>query len=101
MSADNWAQCPKCYVTNKAKADELDKIAAEAYGKVPPEKFDQLRQDAFSFRKAITSDDNFCSTLREDYEQGIHGNEYSVSYHAGCKTCGFKFKYEHKEAVGG
>lgn len=99
MSADNWTQCPRCLVTNKAKADELDKIASEAYGKVSAEKFDQLRQDAFSFRKAITLDGNFTETLREDYEIGIQNGEFSVGYYAECETCGFKFEFKHEEKV--
>ncbi len=99
MSADRWTQCPRCYVTNREHAAELDKIVAESYGKVPAEKFDELRNDAFSFRKGITSDDNFTSSLREDYEVGIQNGEFSVGYSGRCDTCGFKFTFKHEEKV--
>jgi hypothetical protein len=99
MSADNWTQCPRCLVTNKAKADELDKIASEAYGKVSAEKFDKLRDEAKAFRKALYSDDNFRSTLREDYEIGMYSGEFQVSYSCGCRTCGFSFSHSHEEKV--
>ena len=99
MSADSWTQCPRCYVTNREKAAELDKIAAESYGKVPAEKFDELRNDAFSFRKGITSDSNFTESLREDYEVGIQNGEFSVGYYGRCDTCGFEFSFKHEEKV--
>ena len=95
MSADNWTQCPRCYVTNRAKAEELERIASESYGKVSAEKFDQLRDDAKSFRKAISGDSNFTDTLREDYSIGIEDDEFSVGYSGYCQTCGFSFDYKH------
>lgn len=99
MSADNWSQCPRCYIANRAKAEELDKIAAESYGKVPAQRFDQLRNEAFSFRKSITSDSNFTSSLREDYELGILKGKFEIDYYASCAVCGFEFQYKHKEEV--
>jgi hypothetical protein len=99
MSADNWTQCPRCYVTNQAKADEKDRIASESYGKVSPEQFDVLRDEAKVFRKEITLNDDFCSTLREDYDIGISEQEFSVSYSGRCDVCGFKFQFKHGEAV--
>jgi hypothetical protein len=53
MSANNWTQCPRCYIVNREKADEKDKIASEAYGKVSPEQFDTLRDEAKSFLDAL------------------------------------------------
>jgi hypothetical protein len=97
MSADNWTQCPRCYVTNRSKANKLDREASESYGNVSVEKFDELRRHAESFRKSVTTDDNICSTLREDYGLGIRDGEFSVSFYASCKTCGFKFEFNHKE----
>ena len=99
MSADNWTQCPRFYETNRKRANELDEIAAESYGKVSAEKFDELRNDAFSFRKSITSDGNFTESLREDYEVGIQNGEFSVGYSGRCDTCGFKFSFKHEEKV--
>lgn len=99
MSANNWTQCPRCYETNKVKAEELDRIASEAYGKVSAEKFDELREQARSFRKAIVTDDTFVSSLREDWDLGIHKGEFYVHYRASCSTCGFEFSFKHKEKV--
>jgi adenosine/AMP kinase len=99
MSADRWTQCPQCYVRNKAIAEELEKLASESYGNVSAENFDELREQAISFRKSIASDDSFCSSLREDYSVGIHNGEFSVGYYASCQTCGFKFEFKHEEKV--
>jgi hypothetical protein len=99
MSANNWTQCPRCKVVNSAKADEKERIAKEAYGKVSPEHFDTLRDEAKAFRKAISTDDNLCSTLREDWDLGILEGEFYVYYGGSCKTCGFDFEFKHKEFV--
>jgi hypothetical protein len=99
MSANNWTQCPRCYAVNKEKAQEKDKLASEAYGKVSPEVFDELREEARAFRKRIAEDDNFCSTMREDWGIGIQDMEFSVAYSCSCKVCGFSFMYNHKEKV--
>lgn len=99
MSANNWTQCPVCYEANKAKAEELDRIASEAYGKVSAEKFDELREQARSFRIAIVKDDNFVSSLREDWDLGILNGQFYVSYGASCNTCGFDFSFKHEEKV--
>ncbi len=61
MSADNWAECPKC-----------------GKGKVK---------------------DNFGTPLREDYEIGIYGGEFFISYSGMCRECDFEKKFEHSEQV--
>jgi hypothetical protein len=100
MSANNWAQCPRCYVANRAKAEEKEKLAFESYGKVPPDVFDRLRDEARNFRKDISEDDVFCATLREDWGLGFtEDSEFYVNYSAACTTCGFKFEYRHEEEV--
>jgi hypothetical protein len=99
MGADNWTQCPRCYTTNRAKADELDEGVRTAYGKVTESEFNHLRDSAFSFRKSIGSDHNFSETLREDYEIGIHNGEFSVDYRAHCNVCGFVHTLKQTDAV--
>ncbi len=99
MSANNWGQCPRCYENNMAKAEELDRIASEAYGKVSAEKFDELREQARSFRTAIVKDDKFVSSLREDWDLGILKRDFFVYYGASCSTCGFEFTFKHEEKV--
>ena len=99
MSADRWTQCPQCYVRNRARAEELDKRASESYGNVSVEKFASLRDEAKQFRKAITTEEEFTETLREDYNVGIQNNDFSVGYSARCDVCGFKFDFKHEEKV--
>ncbi len=95
MSADNWTQCPQCKKNNEAKADELDAKVHEAYGKRDPIEFMKLRDEALAFRNAIGRDDEYVSTLREDYQVGITDGEFSVSYGGRC-ICGFSFKYYYR-----
>jgi hypothetical protein len=99
MSADNWTQCPRCKEKNERLADEKEITARNSYGKVSAENFDELREQAKAFRKAITSDDAFCSSLREDYEIGIYSGKFEVSYSGQCQTCGFDFTYKYAEEV--
>jgi hypothetical protein len=96
MSADNWTQCPKCFVSNREKADTAENLAALAYGRIPVEEYLKKRDETASFRKAISSDDEFTSTLREDYEIGIYSGSFHVNYRAGCSTCGFSFEYKRE-----
>ncbi len=99
MSADNWTMCPRCYRTNKAKAEELDKLASDSYGKVSVDKFDELRRQAESFREGLAHSSDFRETLREDYEIGIYNGEFFATYSGECGTCGFSFKFKHNEEV--
>lgn len=61
MSADNWALCPKCRQKAIAETEQLRATAAEAYGKVPVEEFDNLRAKA---DLGVTIE----RTFREDWE---------------------------------
>lgn len=99
MSADNWAQCPKCKMINESKAYELDAKVLEAYGKKDPMDFLKLRDEALTFRTRIKEDGNFTETLREDYSIGIQDGEFSVGYRAGCATCGFSFSYNYETPI--
>jgi hypothetical protein len=96
MSADNWTQCPRCYITNHAKADEKDASVRGQYGKVSEDQFLRLRDEAISFRKALF-DSQFCETLREDYEIGIQDGEFDIFYRGHCDTCGFNFSYKYNQ----
>lgn len=98
MSADNWAQCPQCKIADTDRAEKLDKAAAEAYGLVSAAAWDELRAEARAFRNSLTDDDR-CSTLREDYHVGIQDGEFSVGYRGGCTRCGFLFEYKHEKKI--
>jgi len=88
MSADNWTTCPGC--TNRIK--NIEKLK-NGYGKLSEKEYLELREQM----KKITEDDS----LRENYEIGISDNKFSVSYHAYCEECGFKYTYSYEKKIGG
>lgn len=96
MGADNWAVCPKC--EQKAYEDRhklLERIDS-AYGRIPLEEFDALREQA---DKEVDEEDY--RTLREDYELGINTLEPSfyVYYEGRCNVCDFSKFFEHVERL--
>jgi hypothetical protein len=99
MSADNWAQCPRCLKRHEAAIAEAEAAVAASYGKVSVEEFDLARQRVES-KKAERLEDNF----REDYE--IYGAEegvVTVTYGGKCTVCDLSltFKHEHPLDVDG
>jgi len=89
MSADNWAQCPKCEVLEIKRTVALDETIKQAYGRVSSEKYLELLQKQ-------QSPEPLGYTLREDYEIGIHGGEFVVSYGGRCNNCSFEYSFNHK-----
>ncbi len=83
MSADNWAECPRCGGKSR-----------HAYGKVSEADYRKLLEQPRE-------------TLREDYEIGIYDGKFHIGYRGECcdlsghgfKGCGFKFTFEHEEEV--
>lgn len=96
MSADNWANCPKCNHKNADKRKAIDETVAKSYGLVSATAYSELQREA-DMRKAKLIDDG--ETLREDYEIGVRDGGFSVGYMAGCDRCGFRFKYEFKQEI--
>lgn len=92
MSADNWTQCPKCLQAYTKQREESQERIRQAYGKLPPEDYNVLILDT-----ALAPPDD--DTLREDYEIGIHKEEFFVSYSGSCNVCGFSFGYKYKQEV--
>lgn len=92
MSAKNWNKCPKCEMRATGKLAEMQKSAADAYGKVDLNKYIEMLREADSPIK-------IGETLREDYELGIDGTAFMVSYRASCDKCGFEFKYKTSVAI--
>ncbi len=92
MSADNWANCPKC-VEEATKQWKRDKEKLdESYGKVSAERYlEQVRL----FPKSTI----YRVTLREDYNVGIDGENFCVNYKGTCVECGFKYNFVHKESI--
>lgn len=94
MSADNWADCPKC-------SGKDSKKLADAYGKVSLAQYKALEREV--------REESHDSSLREDYSVGIYKGVFRVSYRAECRYpgqnyddphgCGFSFEYEYTETI--
>jgi hypothetical protein len=94
MSADRWAVCPRC---NNAWLTELTRCGAEveaAYGKVPADEYERLRSAV-----RAQAGKHLDETFREDYEIGIDGSAFVVSYHGKCTTCGLRHKFERRDEI--
>jgi hypothetical protein len=92
MSADNYTTCPKCL--KRAEVDnnkEANKIA-DAYGKVPMDKYLDLVKNS---SKPIKLSD----TLREDYDIGMDGGDLHICYRASCRICDFKALYSEVKSM--
>lgn len=92
MSADNWRVCPKCEAKVQAHQATLRERAEKAYGKVPPEQY-------LDMLKNVDDDPKLPIDLREDYELGIDGHRFYVSYHAQCITCGWTYEFSYEKKV--
>ena len=91
MSADNWAQCPRCTANRQTAVGDLLVKAEQGYGVLPVTEFDELRQSA-----ADLEGESMESTFREDYEiSGAETGEVAVSYNGSCARCGLSLKFEH------
>ncbi len=94
MGADNWGTCPKCADNNRNIWERWKREAAEAYGKVSPEEYEQKR------KAAEIGPDWDKETFREDYEIGLYKDgKFRVSYGGGCNVCGFNHEYKFEEVA--
>lgn len=50
MSANNWTQCPRCLKRRGVEAENKTTQVEAAYGNVPVEQFDRLRNELASLR---------------------------------------------------
>lgn len=93
MSADNWAVCPRCRLKAGEERQAYDEKLAKAYGSVSPDEYLNL----VSQGKNIPTVESFNRRmLREDYDLGIRGNEFYVSYYGACQDCDFEYGYERR-----
>lgn len=96
MSADNWAICPRCGVTEEAFRAKTDKSLTDAYGKIDAKAYLELAE---SCNQQMSQYDPPC-TFREDYEiHTYHDGIFCVSYSGGCTECGLTHNFNHKEKV--
>ena len=101
MGADNWAVCPRCLRNAENAKRALEAKAQAAYGKVPVEEFEKLREAA-----AVPINVEKLRTFREDYELGMEEDgTFEVSYHGSCSRrhpeqgCGYEHRFRHIEEV--
>lgn len=94
MSADNWAICPKCKMSNDGERESLVKKIKDSYANVS---FEQYEENVRRLHEYDLQNKNPNCTLREDYEQGIDEDGiYEVRYGCSCNKCGFEFIFTHK-----
>lgn len=95
MSADNWAQCPRCVKEHHDYLDQRQALVQRSYGTVSAADFLALK--ATVDQEMATEFEN---TLREDYQLGIYDemgtHKFFVNYNGRCKTCDFHFQYEYE-----
>jgi len=94
MSADNWTQCDACIAIRDAELQNKKEKLNKKYGKIDMEEF--LTQHSKLARNLVGELDN---SLREDYEIGIRGGEFRISYSANCSVCGFSYTYQIRKDI--
>ena len=99
MSADNWAQCPRCTATGLKALDERDEAVQASYGKVPVDEFDEARRQHAA---AVREFDLRHNTFREDYEiYGAEGGVITVEYAGSCSECGLELSFTDQRPIPG
>lgn len=93
MSANNWAQCPICYLATLKEREASKKLANDSYGKVPPDEYRRLYAQANPTVKLVQF------TLKESYEIGIFNGTFQVRYSANCVQCGFEYTRNYEEVI--
>ena len=95
MSADNWAQCPRCAANRQTAVSDLRAKATQAYGVLSVTEFDQLRQSAVDLEC-----ESLEPTFREDYEiDGAEDSEVVVIYEGSCARCGLFLKFRDTHSL--
>jgi hypothetical protein len=77
--------------------DAEERALAAGYGVISPETWLTKRRELDARkRNGLTADKH---SFREDYEIGVRNGEFHVNYLGQCTTCGFSYKFEHKETL--
>ncbi len=97
MSANNWAQCPRCTRRGEADLNEREAKVWGSYGKIPMGEFDAARNAAQTDRAEFANRDR---TFREDYEiYGAETGEVTVAYSGSCQECGLSLTFQHDHVI--
>lgn len=97
MSADNWAQCPRCTKRGREALEARNTAVQASYGQVPVEEFDEARRQ---HAQAVAEFERRHPTFREDYE--IYGAESGVvtaEYSGSCEACGLRLTFIHQHLI--
>lgn len=99
MSADNWAQCPRCTARAEAKFRARTAAIGASYGKVTVEEFDAARKLLASDMAAF---ENRRPTFREDYEfYGAESGTVTARYGGSCDECGLELHFSEDHPIPG
>ncbi|SRR6266498_4710826 len=91
MSADNWAECPRCIQVEAARITKMKTSVNENYGKVPMDEFEDMRAELETIIHKFNQGMNH--TFREDYEfYGVESGTLEISYRGNCTVCGLTHK---------
>jgi hypothetical protein len=97
MSADNWAQCPRCRARGNREIVRRTEEIESVYGKVSVEEFDRLRAALTEFQQKL-NDASY--TFREDYEfYGAEDGEVTASYRGWCTKCDLTLEFEDSHVI--
>lgn len=94
MSANNWRVCPNCKRETEAKRERMKAAIEQAYGEATADSFLQLVAE---YNKPVDEKETF----REDYEIGVHREEFFIDYLGECEVCGFQVAFNHTKSVFG
>ncbi len=99
MSADNWATCPRCLDTERAKVTAARAALDEQYGKVTRLEYKSLEAARVTAEEALEKFQDYkARTFREDYEfYGADEGTVQARYSGGCNKCGLSVEFEHSK----
>src|SRR5258708_6440644 len=98
MSADNWANCPRCAYINLNEIQKLEEYVKDSYGKVNLEDYELLVEQLADVKHEKAQKIG-SATFREDYEfYGAETGTLQISYRGQCTKCGLSHKI-HEERV--
>jgi hypothetical protein len=99
MGADNWIKYPKCQKEKEDQLSILEQKLPEYYGKVSIDEYGEMEKQISKLKAEINSEHYESQAFREDYELGVRGSIFEVSYSGACQKCGFKFRYKFEQSV--
>jgi alkylation response protein AidB-like acyl-CoA dehydrogenase len=99
MSADNWANCPRCQKALDGTVDTLARRMADEYGKIPVADYTDLQN---RLAEAAVKAKAGSQTFREYYEvYGACEGDVTVDYSGSCSTCGLSLQFKDHHPIPG